>query len=315
MKVRSDSDPIKSTQKALENAMQGDRMRTTLRAAVKHFIDSLYEKNAFESHNLPQLSENQKQNIIKLATYISKMRATVWAKYDSSGGLYTIEAINEEKPTRAAKQLMKISILLAIIRGHDRIEPSEIQTLRRIARDTAEPTRQKIMDVFQSYGHLNAILTATDIDGRTREKGKRIHYRTARNQLETMETLGILDKNVEYTKNNKAITTYTINQEFGILVNQAYTPTTLVPSKKKAKQGLISEVTGGEGRGSLAEDLDLLCKTLHNIQENEAHGPVTHNTLRERLEWKQEYFDKILQVAMVDQTIYEPKPGFLGVTW
>jgi len=315
LKIRSESDPIKSTKKALANAMQGDRMRTTLRTAVKNFIKALHEKGAFESQNLPSFTEDQKQDIIELATFISKMRATVWAKYDSSGGLYTIEAINEEKPTRAAKQLMKLAMLLAIIRGHSSIESSDINTLRRVARDTAIPTRQKIIDVFHSYGHLNAMLTVSDIEGITRNMGKRIHYRTAHNELEVMETLGIVDKHIEENERGRVLTTYTINQEFRGLVNQAYAPTTRVTSKKKLKQGLFSEVTPGEGSESLAEDLKLLLITLHNLQEDEVHGPVTHDILRERLKWGDDRFSGVLKLALLDDAVYEPRPGLLGVTW
>ena len=86
------------------------------------------------------------------------MRVSVWARYDRYGDLITLEAVNEEKPTRVAKQLMKLSTLLAIIRGHSTIKEDEMYTLRRVARDTAEPTRQKILDIFQSYGNWNVRL-------------------------------------------------------------------------------------------------------------------------------------------------------------
>lgn len=66
---------------------------------------------------------------------------------------------------------------------------------------------------------------------------------------------------------------------------------------------------------SLKDRLDLFCKTLHHIQENETHGPITYNTLRDLLGWDEYTFLKVLEVAKRDRSVYEPRPGLLGVTW
>lgn len=306
LKVRSDTDPVEATQKALKNAMQTEKMRFMLRAGVDFFIKHLKEKGSFELENLPELTDEQKREIIHLAGYVSKMRASVWARYDQYGNLLTLEAINEETPTRVAKQLMKLSLLLAIIRGHSKVGESDLHTLRRVARDTAEPTRQKILDTYQSYGNWNVRLSITDIDGITKKQGKRLHYRTAKNELEIMDTLGIMDRDDSGN--------YSISQVFRELADHAYTPLPMITSEKKRDSGLFSEVTREEGTGSLYEDLDLLCSTIHEIQETETHGPVPHETVMERLGWTEVHYSRIMGIARRDKTVFDPRPGFVKVT-
>jgi Fe2+ or Zn2+ uptake regulation protein len=246
LKVRSETDSEKATIKALENTMQTDRIRTILRGGVSNFIKCLKSSMAFAPENLPRLSKAQKNEIIILAIYISKMRASVWGRYDHTGDLVILEAINEEKPTRVAKQLMKLAILLAIIRGHDKVEPSDINTLRRVARDTSESTRQKILDTFKSFGSWNVSLAIQDIDGITKKQGKRIHYRTAKNELEIMDTLGIVDRD-EY--NN-----YQVNESFRRIADHVYTSSSYVTSEKEEELTFISEVNVGEGIEKKKED-------------------------------------------------------------
>lgn len=234
LKIRSNSDPIKAATMALRNAGNSDYMRKDLQHSVKSFIDSLYEQNAFDLDNLPTITQDQKNQIIMMAQYVATMRATVWGKYDSKGDLILLEAVNQEKPTRVAKQFMKTGKLLAIIKRHNEIGRSDIASLRRIAKDTADPNRQAIIDVFQKHGDFRGRLTPQDIEGISRNIGRRVHYKTARNELEIMETLEILDRN-----NNEE---YSINPSFIGILRSIYPLST---SEKKPNLGLFFEENVG----------------------------------------------------------------------
>jgi len=62
------------------------------------------------------------------------------------------------------------------------------------------------------------------------------------------------------------------------------------------------------------DQLELLCRTLHDIKENERQGPIHHDALKERLDWNKDTFNKILEVAKRDKAVYKSKPGYLAVT-
>jgi len=271
IKVRSDSDPIKAAEMALENASEVDRMRYQLRGAVSSFIKALRERGAFDLDSIPQLSEQQKRAVILMAQYVAMMRANVWGRFDRTGDLLALEAVNVEKPTRVAKQLMKLSQLLAIIRDHARVEQSEIATLQRVARDTAEPTRQKIIDAFRAHGDFNAPLTIQDIDGITTNLGKRVHYRTARNELEVMFTLGIIDR-VEGGA-------YRINENFKRIARSVYLCSS-VTSKNKPILASFSEVMTGESRGESSEDRRLIIRLVQR------EGSIGFLKLKELVEYR-----------------------------
>jgi len=307
LKVRSNTDPIKATKQALKNAENAEKMRYQLRGAVEYFTKSLKSRGVFEESNIPRLTQKQQDFIIQLALYVAQMRASVWAKFDSYGNIQTLESIDVEKPTRVAKQLMKTAQLLAIIRGHVKIEDTEIKTLQRLAKDTCEPTRQAIINAFWDRGKFDGSLSINDIDGITKEKGKRIHYRTASNELEIMETLGIVDsvgnKIFKMTEEFKKTALYSMMYPF-------------VTSEKKLKYGLFPEVTTGEivGHPTLQEEAQLLYSTIRKMQETEYRGPVPHEVVRERIGWGEVKYSRIFGILKREGRAYEPRPGFVKVT-
>jgi len=304
LKVRSDTDPVKATQKALENAEHSERMRLQLRGAVAHFIESLKDRGAFEKP--PSLTEDQKHEIIKLGLYVAKMRASVWARYDRYGDLLTLEAIDEEKPTRVSKQLMKLSQLLAIIRGHDTIEESELSTLRRVARDTSMPTRQGIIDAFHHHGDLDGRLAITDIDAITKEMGRRIHYKTAKNQMEIMETLYILDRDDSGT--------YRISDDFRPLARYIHTLHPHVTSEKEPKKGLFSEVSRVQGV-PLSAKMEDFTKILRDVERSIDGQPVDFSLFIKELTgnngWTGTDVKRISELLKRDRVIFEPRPGYI----
>lgn len=304
LKVRSQSDPYKATSRALENALNGGEMREELQNAVRGFVNYLRDSGAFDGERLPKLSKAQRVEIVKMGLYIAEMRASIWARYDSNGSVILMEAINRETPTRVSLQMMKIAVLLAIMRGHRKVEKKEMDTLRRIARDTALPTRQTIIDVF--YNHAGGVgkLTTQDIDGITKTDGNRIHYKTVRNEMAKMETLGILDRNPETGY-------YQLSPKFAEIARVIY-PSTRVKSENKPDLASFSEVTteGGTLRDKIAE----FQQVLGDI-EKAIGGPVDFlKFVKELMErgWTATEVKKIKDVLKRDRLIYEPRPGFIA---
>jgi hypothetical protein len=100
-----------------------------------------------------------------------------------------------------------------------------------VAKDTARPKRQKIIDAYNKVG-FNHFLDRNDITGLT----KGLDYRTVSNELQIMEVLGILSSN-EHGQ-------YGFTEDFkpylGVLYNDLP-----ITSKKNPENGLFSELTKG----------------------------------------------------------------------
>ena len=62
------------------------------------------------------------KEILLLARYVAKMRAWVYVKTDHKGQLIDINIPEPESPTRLVKQLQKLVIGLAIVRGHSTVQ-------------------------------------------------------------------------------------------------------------------------------------------------------------------------------------------------
>jgi len=67
-------------------------------------------------------------------------------------------------------------------------------------------------------------------------------------------------------------------------------------------------------RGSLRGDLGRLLEKLHELTLTRGGDVVSSGDLRTRLGWDQMTFDRVLASAKRDGVVYEPKPGFLGVS-
>ncbi len=81
------------------------------------------------------------------------------------------------------KHLVK---LLAIVRGHDSVTESDMATMGRVARDTAEIKKQLILDHFVKYDKkLELCFDSTDFAGHI----KGLHRMNARNHLEILQAL------------------------------------------------------------------------------------------------------------------------------
>lgn len=221
--VRQSPDPLRAARKASENTGVEGEMRAQLAGATADFISNLH------FNPLPELNQAQEEEIIRIGCYIALMRTHVFCSY-YQGDIIDMDAVEPEIPTRVSKQLKKLSILLAIIRGHDRVEEEDLNTIRRVAKDSCDPKRQKIIEVFTAMG-FDSYLDLNDISGRVRG----LYYRTVRNELAKMQVLGILEQDER--------SLYRPTEEFRDYLDVVYDP--LDSSKKKAENGFFSEHSRG----------------------------------------------------------------------
>lgn len=187
LKFRAHSDDdarAKAAQKAFKNAERGNLMRYELSRATAWFLR--YTQLQFQNNDskLPTISVEQTNRILGMANYISTMRCRVYCKY-AKGQITRLDISEPEIPTRASKQLKKMITLLAIIRGHDKIEDSDMKTLERITKDTSIPSRQSVVDAMIEMGGPDSIITLSERSG--------LHYNTTKNELEKMASLGIVE--------------------------------------------------------------------------------------------------------------------------
>ena len=203
--VRSSPNPLEATKRASTVSGRETQMRMELRAAASSFIKSL------RFQDVPGYSVTQEEALPRIGGYVARMRTSVWARYDR-GTIVDMDPVEGEVPTRVTKQLKKLGQLLAIINGHESVTEAEIQTLRRVARDTCDPKRQKIIEAFHYVG-FNAILTQADVVGHTRG----LYYGTVQNQLQIMKVLDIL---------TESSSLYRVNDSFREYIDAVYPPAT-----------------------------------------------------------------------------------------
>ena len=227
LKIRSNPNKRKATRKASDNAGKEVQMRHEISNAFKTFFDTL------EFSNVPDMTEDQADALLEIGLYLGYMRAHVWTTW-AQGAIIDMDVVSPEVPTRVTKQLRKLARIMTVILGHDTIQDDEMNILRRVARDTANQKRQKIVDVFNEVG-LNQELSLTDIAARA----PGLHYKTAGNQIIVMEALDI----VEISENGL----YRLTDSFKPLVKSVSIPTPPINEIKKPENGSFSALTGGEG--------------------------------------------------------------------
>ena len=179
--VRSSPNPVKAARRARRNVGLEEEMRAQLAGSVAATFEAL------DFSRPPPISEEQAEEIIRIGYYIALMRSRVWVRW-YQGSIVDLDAAEPEVPTRVSKQLSKLAQLLAVLRGHEDVEDPELATLRRVARDTVVPRRQRIVDVYYEAGGEQVLSTA-DIAGRA----VRVHYQSVKNETQIMVALGILE--------------------------------------------------------------------------------------------------------------------------
>lgn len=201
LKVRLHPKTRETSKQASLNRGKEKQMREEIGRAVAEFLNSL------KFNKMPQLSEGQRDDIIKMAEYIALMRVHVYAKLNYKGQIIEMDTPEPEIPTRASKQLSKLAVSLALLRGHDTVMEEDLDTVRRVARDTGLPRRQTIVEIMGEQ-QLKLGFDEGDIAGHSK-----LHYNTVRREFEKMVSLGILD-----VKNTNEVSLYKFSDSFKELV-------------------------------------------------------------------------------------------------
>ncbi len=182
LKIRQNPHHRKTAERAHENLGKEEEMREQLKNAASALLNNLdFEK-------IPALTGEQSAQIIRMAGYVSLMRAWVFCKY-YQGRIVDLDIPNPEVPTRAAKQLGKLAQSLALVRGHDTVTVEDMNTVRRVARDTALPKRQRLVNAITK--HEIPQFTHTDLAGFSK-----MHENTVNNECQKMVALGILEAKI-----------------------------------------------------------------------------------------------------------------------
>jgi len=197
LKIRQHPDSMATTARAQQNLGYEVEMRHELSGAVKSFLMNL------KFDKLVEFSERQIKELILLANYVAKMR--VWVRVETwQGKVININLVEPEVPTRAVKQLKKLGIGLALVRGHSEVTDDDMDTLRRVARDSCVPIRQKIAEQF--IDHPDDDLTYTDLKNATG-----CHFTSVRIECTKMVQIGILNHDVEEIKDKQGNVIRTVN--------------------------------------------------------------------------------------------------------
>jgi len=298
LKIRQHPDPVKTTDKSIQNLGKENEMRFQLQNAVAYYLQSL------DTENTPEVPTQYLSDISKIAQLTALGRSHVYCDY-YQGKIVTIEQTEPEVPTRLVKQLRKLAILLAIVRKKGEVTVAEMQSVVRVAFDTFHPERYAILDVIYRSKEPLTSGTIASISG--------IHPQTCYNTLQQMIVLKLVYEESFMNKMCYFITprvtklysyiskTYSTNSSNGTAegIKQDTLPTPLTPSL------LLVE----KPHGRLSEDLSLLVSTLQHLQAK-AGEAISREEIMDKSRFLPDYLDKLLGVAMKDGTIYSPRPGF-----
>jgi len=229
LKIRSTPNLREVTKKASGNAGKEIQMRRELSRAFESFFLTLDFSKA------PDLSEKQADDLLEIGLYLGQMRAHVWTTW-VQGAIVDMDVAYSEVPTRVTKQLRKLARIIAVIKGHEEIGDYEMNVIRRVARDTTNQKRQKIIDAFTAVG-LKESLAVTDIA----QNAKGLHYKAAANQIVLMEALDIVEM-------NPTNGLYRITDSFRPLIKSIdIIPLPTVNEINNPENGSFSALIGGEG--------------------------------------------------------------------
>jgi hypothetical protein len=238
LKIRTKPDKWKAATRALENEGKERLMRQELGNATRTFLESL------DFSKVPEFTENQRKDILNMSMYVALLRSNIWSTYDN-GYIVDMEIISSEVPTRLAKQFKHLVKLLAIIRGHpDYVTDEDMATLSRVARDTAEPRKQSIMDYFNEWGYELAF-DQNDMAGAING----LYRKSVRNHLEILQALECIK-----LKEDLNDELYQLTDEFKPYFRAVYCiPLSLQSLQKKPKNGFFGEGSTPRGIRAIVE--------------------------------------------------------------
>lgn len=149
LKVRWEEDLDKTTKKARENEGKEKEMREEINEVAMGFITNL------DFSKIPKVDDSKfGEELDKIAKFVAITRTPITIQ-DSRTNFYFDYIPIPERPTRLVKQLKKLCKALALIRSKDEIDIEEIETIRRVAKDTVPQDRLKILETIGELSKIN----------------------------------------------------------------------------------------------------------------------------------------------------------------
>jgi hypothetical protein len=137
-------------------------MRDELNSAVRGFYENLTVPDT-----LPEPLPDVKTAIAALGRFLAHCRGTVLR--DRYRPDIVTGRPSREAPTRCLKQLNKLGVALAIVRGKDKVEAEEYEVLRRCALDSISQQRLDVLRaVYEACEHPDDVAQLRSLEGKTR---------------------------------------------------------------------------------------------------------------------------------------------------
>ena len=166
-----------------------DRRRQKLKDAVRLHTGSL---DILRPEQV-ECSDEHRIAIVKAADWLARLRTPI----DRDQYTKEVSGIPEpEGPARLAKAFFKLAAGLASVRGRGRIEEEDVETVFRIARDSAPTLRGRVLDAVGVVAEVGDVSNALGISDST-----------VRRYLEELRMLGFvsLDSDLGVGKGRPAI--------------------------------------------------------------------------------------------------------------
>jgi len=149
LKVRWNEDIDKVTTRAREIEGEEKKMRQQLSKVAMNFMEGI------DFSKIPKFDdEKYGSDLDKIAKFVAIARTPVVIR-DYRSDFYFDYIPTPERPTRLVKQFKKFAKALALIRGRFEVNDRDIETIRRIAKDTVPQDRLKILEAIGKYEKNN----------------------------------------------------------------------------------------------------------------------------------------------------------------
>ena len=195
-------DEEETIRKAMRNVNTETNMRGQLAYAVRSYVELTIELMNSKGFKLPKVPKKIEDEVIALAQFGSRMRASV-GRDRYSPDMVTGRPF-AEIGTRLSKQLIKLMLALAIINRHSEVTEHELAIIRKMVLDTIpQRTEDIIRTLVKSCPTMEITLSSKDVSLRTRYPGS-----TVSRLLHDMNLLKIVKKTRVANKDQWTVTDY-----------------------------------------------------------------------------------------------------------
>ena len=145
LKARWDESLDKTTTRARENEGKEIPMRKEISDSAMGFISNL------DFSVVPEFDDKVfGEQIDSYAKFVAIARTPISIQ-DYRTDFYCDYIPTPERPTRLVKQLKKLGKCLAVIRGNQEVTEAELNTIRRVCKDTIPQDRLKILETIGKF--------------------------------------------------------------------------------------------------------------------------------------------------------------------